>query len=231
VTYRVVGLLERGGMSVIELGEDADGTPVVRKRVPARGTSAARAQARDALEREVEVLRALGHPGIVRVLDVECDETGLVLVMPYLPGGDLDQRVAVGGPLPAAQVEDVLDRLLDALAAAHRLGVAHRDIKPANVLFDASGRPVLADFGVATAPGRTAGFATDVHALGATMRYALTGAAAGTRWRGARLSRNVPVALRRSLRAMLDPMPARRPTAGALLDARRAASDAKEPVR
>ena len=131
----------------------------------------------------------------MRLLDVEDDGTDLVLVMAFLPGGTLADRVATTGPLPAAQVEYILDALLDALATAHRQGIVHRDIKPDNILFDASGRPTLADFGVATARDVTAGlaprrgwssahrdtwhpnrqhgehatFASDVSTLGATM--------------------------------------------------------------
>ena len=201
MTYRVVGLLGRGGMSVVELAEDAEGRPVARKRIPVHGSAAQAEQARRRLRREAEVLRALDHPGIVRLLEVEDDGTDLVLVMPFLPGGTLADRVAATGPLPAPQVEHLLDALLDALAAAHRRGVVHRDIKPDNILFDASGRPALADFGVAVARDMTGGLtatgmiigtptfmapeqargehvsaASDVFSLAATMLFALTGA-------------------------------------------------------
>ena len=201
MTYKVVGLLGRGGMSVVELAEDAEGGPVARKRIFLRGSAAQLEQARRRLHREAELVSRLDHPGIVRLLDVEDDGTDLVLVMPFLPGGTLADRVAATGPLPAAQVEYLPDALLDALAAAHRHGVIHRDIKPDNILFDASGRPALADFGVATARDLTAGLtvagmivgtptfmapeqargepattASDVFALGATMLFALTGA-------------------------------------------------------
>ena len=200
MTYRVVGVLGRGGMSVVELAEDADGRPVARKRIHVHGSAAQVDEAHRRLRREAELLRRLDHPGIVRLLEVEDEGTDLVLVMPFLPGGTLADRVAATGPLPAPQVEYLLDALLDALAAAHRGGVVHRDIKPDNILFDASGRPALADFGVATARDMTAGLtangmvvgtptfmapeqargepasaASDVFALAATMLFALTG--------------------------------------------------------
>jgi eukaryotic-like serine/threonine-protein kinase len=200
VTYRVVGLLGRGGMSVVELAEDADGTPVARKRVHVHGSAAQVDQAHRRLHREAELLRRLDHPGIVRLLEMEDEGTDLVLVMPFLPGGTLADRVAATGPLPVPQVAYLLDALLDALAAAHRHGVVHRDIKPDNILFDVSGRPALADFGVATARDMTDGLtatgmivgtptfmapeqargepataASDVFALAATMLFALTG--------------------------------------------------------
>jgi hypothetical protein len=175
-----------------------------------------------------------------------------VLVMPFLPGGTLADRVATTGPLPASEAEYLLDSLLEALAAAHRQGVIHRDIKPDNILFDATGRPALADFGVATARDLTAGLtaaglvvgtptfmapeqargepatiASDVFSLGATILFALTGAgphgdgdARAVLWRAAQgrvapLPASIPSALRKRLRAMLDPRPSRRPSAAA----------------
>ncbi|HEX2575166.1 MAG TPA: serine/threonine-protein kinase, partial [Aquihabitans sp.] len=118
----------------------------------------------------------------------------------HLSGGNLAQRITADGPLPGAQVRELADRLLDALASAHRQGVVHRDIKPANVLFDADGRASLGDFGAAVhrdaTPGLTAsemvvgtpGFmspeqargepataASDVFSLGATLAFAATG--------------------------------------------------------
>jgi serine/threonine protein kinase len=200
-SYKVVGLLGRGGMSVVELAEDAGGGPVARKRLSLHGSADQLEQARRRLRREAELVRRLDHPGIVPVVDVEDDGTDIVLVMPFFPGGTLADRVAASGPLPPSQVEYLLDALLDALASAHRRGVIHRDIKPDNILFDSTGRPALADFGVATARDVTAGLTTsgmivgtptfmapeqargeeattasDVFSLAATLLFALTGA-------------------------------------------------------
>jgi hypothetical protein len=198
--YVVEGRLGRGGMGVVELGVAPDGTRVALKRVALYGSEAQLAAARARIRREAEVLGRLDHEGIVRLLDVVDDGDDLVLVMPLLDGGSLADRVSAGGPLPAAQVARVGDRLLRALAAAHRAGVVHRDVKPANVLFDDHDAPHLADFGIATARDVTAGLtmtaaavgtpgflapeqargepagpAADVFSLGATLRWAVTG--------------------------------------------------------
>ena len=198
--YTPVRRLGRGGMGVVDLGVADDGTEVALKRLPLHGSSEEMTAARLRIRREAEVLRGLDHPGIVRLLDVVDDGDDVVLVMPYLPGGTLGERVAASGPLPPAEVTRLAVALLDALAAAHRAGVVHRDIKPGNVLFDGDGRPHLVDFGVATSrdstPGLTGtglvigtpGFmapeqaqglgataASDVFSLGATLAYAATG--------------------------------------------------------
>lgn len=187
-------------MGVVDLARAPDGREVALKRLSLHGTPEELEKARVRIRREAEVLRSLHHPAIVELLDVFDDGDDLVLVMDYLPGGNLAQRVGADGPLDADEVRRLGDRLLDGLAAAHRQGVVHRDIKPANVLFDAEGNALLADFGAAihrdATPGLTAsevvvgtpGFmspeqargepataASDVFALGATLAYAATG--------------------------------------------------------
>ena len=186
-------------MGVVDLAVGPDGAPVARKRLPLYGSAGEIEQARRRLRREAEVLASLHHPGIVPLLAVEDDGDDVVLVMPYLPGGTLAERVAEHGPMAPAAVDRLAAQLLDALAAAHRSGVVHRDIKPANVLFDAHGNALLTDFGVASGPELTAGLtgaglvvgtpafmapeqargdtataASDVFSLGATLRFALT---------------------------------------------------------
>lgn len=198
--YVVVRRLGRGGMGVVDLATAPDGTEVALKRLSLHGTPDEVARARARIRREAEVLGSLDHPGIVRLLDVVDDGDDVVLVMPYLPGGSLHERVTTGGPLAPEAVQALADRLLDALAAAHRQGIVHRDIKPENVLFAADGDPRLVDFGVARATdhtigltatsmvvgtpgfmapeqarGEEAGAASDVFSLGATLLFALTG--------------------------------------------------------
>jgi len=200
VEYVVEGRLGRGGMGVVDLAARSDGSRVALKRIALHGSAEALAAARARIRREAEVLSKLDHRRIVGLLDVVDDGDDIVLVMPWMRGGSLDDRVAQHGPLPAEEVRRIADHLLGGLAAAHRAGVVHRDIKPANILFDEQSRPHLADFGVATARDVTAGLtgdgsaigtpgfiapeqargepagpAADVFSLGATLRWALTG--------------------------------------------------------
>lgn len=198
--YEVVRRLARGGMGVVDLARGTDGGLVALKRLGLHGTAAEMQDARARFERELSVLRSLRHDAIVPLLDVVDDDGDIVLVMPYLAGGNLGEVVRDGGPLPTDRVRVIADRLLPALAVAHRAGIVHRDIKPANVLFDADGRAHLADFGVATTRDDTGGLtrtgmivgtpgflapeqargepvtaAADVASLGATLHFAATG--------------------------------------------------------
>ncbi|MCB1038333.1 MAG: serine/threonine protein kinase [Acidimicrobiales bacterium] len=198
--YEIVRRLGRGGMGVVDLARGPDGREVALKRLSLHGTPEELETARARIRREAEVLQRLHHPNIVELEEVLDDGDDIVLVMAYLPGGNLAQRVTEHGPLAPDEVARLGDQLLDALATAHRQGVVHRDIKPANVLFAADGTPALADFGVAVhrdaTPGLTAtemvvgtpGFmapeqargdevtaASDVFSLGATLQFAATG--------------------------------------------------------
>jgi tRNA A-37 threonylcarbamoyl transferase component Bud32 len=200
VGWTVVRRLGRGATGVVELAVGPDGRPVARKRLALHGSAPELDDARHRIRREADVLRRLDHPAIVPLLDVETDGDDVVLVMPYYEGGTLADRVASDGPLPADAVLALSERLVGALAAAHRAGIVHRDVKPQNVLFDAGGDAFLADFGVARASdvttgltgdgvvvgtpaymapeqarGEPAGPASDVFALGATLLFALTG--------------------------------------------------------
>ena len=199
-SYDLIARLGRGGMGVVDLARDEDGNKVALKRLTLQGSAAEIARAHQRLMREAEVLRRLHHPNVVRLLDVVDEGDEVVLVMPYMAGGSLAERVAQHGPAPADEVERQAMRLLGALASAHREGVVHRDIKPANVLFDDRGEPCLADFGVALSRDQTHGLtvagmvvgtpgfmapeqargeavspATDVFSLGATLLFAATG--------------------------------------------------------
>lgn len=148
--------------------------------------------------------RALGaastHPNIVTVHDAGFTDDGRgFLVMEYLSGGSLADRVERDGTLPWRDVTRIGVGLAGALETAHRAGVLHRDIKPDNVLLSDYGEPKLADFGIARlaagtatrtgpvyasilyaapevlAAGSQSSAASDVYALGGTLLTLLTG--------------------------------------------------------
>lgn len=99
-------------------------------------------------EVEAELVARLEHPHIVPLYDFWREPGAAFMVMRYLRGGSLADRMAAG-PIPAPMLLQVLRQIAQALRAAHRAGVVHRDLKPANILLDEQGNACLADFGVA----------------------------------------------------------------------------------
>lgn len=110
-----------------------------------------------------------GHPNVVDVLHVG-ESTGgrLFIVMPFLAGGSLSEKLQRDGPVPWPDAVRMGVRLCGALESAHRLGTLHRDVKPANVLLSDYGEAQLTDFGIARIQG---GFETMSGAFTGSVAY------------------------------------------------------------
>src|SRR6266571_9558957 len=147
--YSLERELGRGGMGVVYLAREVRlDRPVAIKLLPPE--FAALQPLRDRFMREARTAARLSHPYIVPIHAV--DEIGgfVFIVMAYVDGGTLAQRLAAHGPLPAHDVTRIMREVAWALAYAHAQGVVHRDIKPANILLErGTGRAMVADFGIA----------------------------------------------------------------------------------
>jgi len=142
--YRIDGKIGEGGMSTVFIATDLNsGTPIVLKRI--RPDMEARAR----VLREASVLSSLRHPNIVRVYEyIEQAEDGY-LVVEYLPGGSLGDRLARDGCVPEQQACTWCRDALRAVNYAHENGIVHRDLKPSNLMLDGMGTVKVTDFGVA----------------------------------------------------------------------------------
>lgn len=98
---------------------------------------------------EARAASALNHPNIVTIYDVVRDGEVDCIVMELVSGQTLDDRMGLGGRLSLAETLVILDRIADALSAAHALGIVHRDLKPSNVMLTPSGGLKVLDFGLA----------------------------------------------------------------------------------
>ena len=154
--YEVVKELGQGGMAIVYLARD----PLIKRQVaikvlPRQFTFEPQFRAR--FQREVEVIATLEHAAIVPVYDFGEHEDQPFIVMRYISGGSLSDRLG-NGPLPVSEVAVLFQRIGSALDYAHRQGIIHRDIKPGNILFDAQGEASLSDFGIARMTETTEGF-------------------------------------------------------------------------
>lgn len=147
--FRILRILGVGGMGAVYLGERKEqfSQQVAIKILhpslfPASGTVR--------VEREGQLLAALEHPGIVRMLDLGVTGDGLrYIVMEYVDGAALD-IYCDNHRLPIRRRIEILMDVLEAVDHAHRHLVVHADLKPENILVTAEGKPRLLDFGVAT---------------------------------------------------------------------------------
>src|SRR3990170_2712929 len=105
-------------------------------------------QFRVRFEREAKMIALLEHPAIVPVYDFGEQGGQPYIVMRYMSGGSLEERLKAG-PLSVTETLEIIHRLAQALDAAHARGIVHRDLKPGNILFDQYGNAFLSDFGIA----------------------------------------------------------------------------------
>jgi serine/threonine protein kinase len=149
--YRVKGELNSSGMNLVYLAEDVRlGRRVAVKVL--RGTVAFDERPRRRFLRECQIAASLDNPRIVPVYAAGEADDAPYFVMPYLPGGDLQNVLDVHGPLSLDLTITVVTQLAEALDYVHARGLVHRDVKPKNVLVDntAGTRCYLSDFGIAT---------------------------------------------------------------------------------
>jgi tetratricopeptide (TPR) repeat protein len=145
--YGVFGLIGAGGMGEVYKAHDPRlGRTVAIKVLP--DDLAADPERRQRFEREARTIAALDHPHICTLYDIGQQGGVTYLVLEYLVGDSLTDRLA-RGPLPLVEALAVGEQIADALDAAHRHDVVHRDLKPDNVLFDESGHAKVIDFGLA----------------------------------------------------------------------------------
>ncbi|MFZ0548062.1 MAG: serine/threonine-protein kinase [Candidatus Promineifilaceae bacterium] len=145
--YEIEKELGRGGMAVVYLAMDPFmSREVAIKVLPRQFTFDPQFRAR--FQREAQVIAKLDHPAIVPVYDFGEHEEQPFIVMRYMKGGSLADRLKENGPIPVPQAAEILKRIGSALDEAHQKGIVHRDLKPGNILFDDRGDAFVADFGI-----------------------------------------------------------------------------------
>ena len=164
--YKIIRPLGLGGMGAVYQGVHKETGESAALKVLA-APLAADEGFRERFEVEIETLRKLSHPNIVRLLGFGQESGHLYYVMELVEGGSLEQELRRGRRFSWREVVDIGTAMCRALRHAHDRGVIHRDIKPGNVLFALDGVPKLSDFGIArlfgqsrlTGPGNVLGTA------------------------------------------------------------------------
>ncbi len=141
--YRLDERLGTGGTAEVWSAQDRN----LGRRVAVKllGPHADRAR----FEREARAAAALADANICTLYDYGEAAGRPFIVLEYLAGGSLEDRLVAGRPLPDEETRVIAAEIASGLAHAHGRGLVHRDLKPANILFDAAGQAKIADFGTA----------------------------------------------------------------------------------
>lgn len=148
--YEVTGRIARGGMATVYRAVDRR----LDREVALKIMHPHLAEGSDVVarfRREARAAARLTHPGIVGVYDQGNDGDTAYLTLEHVDGPNLRAVLRAKCTLPLGEAFDLVEAVLDALAAAHAAGLVHRDVKPENVLIAKDGRVKVADFGLARA--------------------------------------------------------------------------------
>ncbi len=163
--YEVLAVAGHGGMGVVLRGTDLQLCRPVAIKLLNRALSSSDTARRRFL-REARAAAAINHPHVVTIYAVEEFRGTPLIVMEFVPGCTLRERIERAGRLPPLEVLRISTQVASGLAAAHAQGVIHRDVKPGNILIEEQlDRAKLTDFGVA----RAATDLVDLTARGATV--------------------------------------------------------------
>ncbi|XP_021893117.1 CBL-interacting serine/threonine-protein kinase 21 isoform X2 [Carica papaya] len=102
------------------------------------------------VQREIRTMKLLDHPNIVKIHEVIATKTKIYIVMEYVSGGQLSDKLCYAKKLNETDARQIFQQLIDAVDYCHNKGVYHRDLKPENLLIDSKGKLKVSDFGLST---------------------------------------------------------------------------------
>src|SRR5262245_39083320 len=156
--YEIRSKIGEGGMGEVYLAKDIRlDRQVAIKALPEHLSSDADRLAR--FQREAKILASLNHPNIAAIHGLEEANGQQYLVLEYIEGETLDERIS-RGPLPFDDAIEVAVHVADALESAHEKGVIHRDLKPGNIMVTPEGTVKVLDFGLARTMETTSSLST-----------------------------------------------------------------------
>ncbi|KAL7950610.1 hypothetical protein V8C42DRAFT_307030 [Trichoderma barbatum] len=149
--YNRIGMIGKGAFAVVyKVTSKYDGKPYAAKELEKR-RFIKNGVLDQKVENEMKIMRKVHHPNIVRYMEnFDWDDRLLIIIMEFVPGGDLGKHIVDYGPFPEDDSRTIAQQLLSALAYLHRNNITHRDVKPDNILINTL-QPLdvkLTDFGL-----------------------------------------------------------------------------------
>uniref|UniRef100_A0A7N0ZXA7 non-specific serine/threonine protein kinase n=1 Tax=Kalanchoe fedtschenkoi TaxID=63787 RepID=A0A7N0ZXA7_KALFE len=145
--YQLVKLIGEGAFAKVKLAVDTVSgkyvaIKIIDKRVVVKNNLVLQVQ------REIRTMRLLNHPNIVKIYEVIGTKTKIYIVMEYVSGGQLSDKLSYAKRLGEDEARKIFQQLIDAVDYCHGRGVYHRDLKPENLLLDNKGNLKVSDFGL-----------------------------------------------------------------------------------
>ncbi|XVF34646.1 hypothetical protein REPUB_Repub18cG0076800 [Reevesia pubescens] len=154
--YEVGRTIGEGTFAKVKFAQNTDTGESVAMKVMAKSTILKHRMV-DQIKREISIMKMARHPNIVRLHEVLASRTKVYIILEFVSGGELFDKIVHRGRLPENECRRYFQQLIDVVAHCHSKGVYHRDLKPENLLLDSYGNLKVSDFGLSALPQQGAG--------------------------------------------------------------------------
>ncbi|PIA42447.1 hypothetical protein AQUCO_02000114v1 [Aquilegia coerulea] len=151
--YEVGRTIGEGTFAKVKFAQNTENGESVAMKVLAKSTILKHKM----IKREISIMKIVRHPNIVRLHEVLASRTKIYIVLEFVTGGELYDKIVHQGRLSENESRRYFQQLIDAVDYCHSKGVYHRDLKPENLLLDSQGNLKISDFGLSALPQQGVG--------------------------------------------------------------------------
>ncbi|XP_010519151.1 PREDICTED: CBL-interacting serine/threonine-protein kinase 8 [Tarenaya hassleriana] len=149
--YEIGRTIGEGTFAKVKFAQNTESGESVAMKVVDRSTIIKRKMV-DQIKREISIMKLVRHPYVVRLHEVLASRTKIYIILEYITGGELFDKIVRHGRLSEAEARKYFQQLIDGVDYCHSKGVYHRDLKPENLLLDSQGNLKISDFGLSALP-------------------------------------------------------------------------------
>ncbi|XP_020690978.1 CBL-interacting protein kinase 24 [Dendrobium catenatum] len=154
--YEVGRTIGEGTFAKVKFARNTETGEAVAMKVLAKSTILKHRMVNQ-IRREISIMKIVRHPNIVRLHEVLASSTKIYIILEFVTGGELFDKIVHQGKLPENETRQYFQQLIDAVDYCHSRGVFHRDLKPENLLLDSQGNLKISDFGLSALPQQGVG--------------------------------------------------------------------------